>query len=81
MSGVDVTANTAYTISAEMTRPGSGAVSATDTPAPVDTVPAKSPSHRPKKTKAKTKAKAKTKIDKTKVYESSRYSRKCTLTA
>jgi hypothetical protein len=78
LSWVDVTANTAYTISAEMTPPGSGAASSTDTPATADTVPAKNTSRRPKKakaqakprakTRAKTQAKAKikTKIDKTK---------------
>jgi hypothetical protein len=65
LSWVDVTANTAYTISAEMTPPGSSATPSTDTPASPDapanpeTVPAKAPSRRKKaKTKTKTKAKA-----------------------
>ncbi len=72
---MDVTANTAYTISAEMTPPGSSATPSTDTsanpdtpptnpdtPASPETVPAKAPSRR-KKTKAKAKAKTKTKTD------------------
>jgi hypothetical protein len=62
LSWVDVTANTAYAISAEMTPPGSGAASATETPTTPETVPAKAPSRRKKaKAKAKTKAKAKAK--------------------
>ena len=67
---VDVTANTAYTISAEMTPPGSSTTPSTDTsanpdtPANPETVPAKAPSRRKKaKTKTKTKAKAKAKTD------------------
>jgi hypothetical protein len=64
LSWVDVTANTAYTISAEMTPPGSGAASSTDTPATADTVPTKTASRRQKKTKAQAQAQAK--IDKTK---------------
>ena len=61
---VDVTANTAYTISAEMTPPGTGTASSTETPATPETVPAKAPSRRQKaKAKTKAKAKAKTKAD------------------
>jgi hypothetical protein len=65
---VDVTANTAYTISAEMTPPGTGTASSTETPATPETVPAKALSRR-KKAKTKTKAtatataKTKTKTD------------------
>jgi hypothetical protein len=58
LSWVDVTANTAYTIGAEMTPPGAGAASSTETPATPETVPAKAPSRR-KKTKTKTDPKAK----------------------
>ena len=68
LSWVDVTANTAYAISAEMTPPGSSAPPATDAPAHPDApaspemVPAKAPSRRKKtKTKTKTTTKAKTK--------------------
>ena len=60
LSWVDVTANTAYAISAEMTPPGAGTASSTETPATPETVPTKAPSRR-KKTKAKTKIKAKAK--------------------
>ena len=68
LSWVDVTANTAYTISAEMTPPGTGAASATGTPATPETpadpepvsVQALSRRHKAK-TKAKTKTKTKTK--------------------
>jgi hypothetical protein len=68
LSWVDVTANTAYAISAEMTPPESGAASSADAPASADTVPAKAPSPHLKvkvkpnakpKPKAKPKAKAK----------------------
>ena len=64
LSWVDVTANTAYTTSAEMTPPGSGGASSSDTstnpntpvnadaPANPDTVPSKALSRR-KKTKTK----------------------------
>jgi hypothetical protein len=60
LSWVDVTANTAYTISAEMTPPGTGAAFSTETPATpetpnAETVPAKAPS---RCKKAKTKARA-----------------------
>ena len=64
LSWVDVTANTAYAISAEMTPPGAGTASSTKTPATPKTpttpktVPTKAPSRR-KKAKAKAKAKAK----------------------
>ena len=70
LSWVDVTANTAYTISAEMTPPGTGAASVTETPTTpetpttLETVPAKAPSRRQKaKAKVKVKAKAKAKAD------------------
>ena len=69
LSWVDVTANTAYTISAEMTPPGTGAASVTETPTTpetpttLETVPAKAPSRRQKaKAKAKPKPKAKVKV-------------------
>ena len=68
LSWVDVTANTAYTISAEMTPPGTGAAFSTETPATpetpnAETVPAKAPSRCKKaKTKVKTKTKTKTKV-------------------
>ena len=78
LSWVNVTANTAYTISVEMTPPGSSATPSTDAPASPDTpaspdaparpetVPAQAPSRRKKaktKTKTKTKTKAKAKAD------------------
>ena len=47
LSWVDVTANTAYTISAEMTPPGTGAASVTETPTTPEMVPAKAPSPSP----------------------------------